>query len=98
MDEKEITYNKNFWKTIKPLLSDKSLNSDKIHFNKNGELINSESKTAKVLNELLSNIVKNLEIPEYMNLNPDFENVRDLVCKTILKYKNHPSNIAIKEK
>ena len=32
--------------------SDKSIKSDKIHLNENGELINSESKTAEVLNKL----------------------------------------------
>ena len=39
LDEKEITDNKKFWKTVKPLLSDKSVNSGKIHLNENGELI-----------------------------------------------------------
>ena len=97
-DEKDITGNKIFWKTVEPLLSDKSINSDKIHLNENGELINSESKTAEVLNEFFSNIVKNLKIPEYENLNPNFEKVKDPVFKAILKYKNHPSIIAIKEK
>ena len=98
LNEKDITENKKFWKTVKPFLSDKSINSDKIHLNENGELINSESKTAEVLNEFFSNIVKNLKIPEYENLNPNFEKVKDPVFKAILKYKNHPSIIAIKEK
>ena len=40
LDEKDITDNKKFWKTVKPLLSDKSINSDKIHLIENGELIN----------------------------------------------------------
>ena len=65
LDEKDITDNKKCWKTVKPLLSDKSINSDKIYLNENGELINSESKTAEVLNEFFSNIVKNLKIPEH---------------------------------
>ena len=58
LDEKDITDSKNFWKTVKPLLSDKSINGDKMHLNENGELINSESKIAKVLNEFFSNTVK----------------------------------------
>ena len=33
-----------------------------------------------------------------MNLNRDFQKVKDPVLKAILKYKNHPSIIAIKEK
>ena len=98
LDEKQIKDNKKFWKTVKPLLSDKSINSDKIHLNENGELINSESKTVEVLNEFFSNIVKNLKIPEHENLNPNFENVKDPVFKAILKYKNRSSINAIKEK
>ena len=62
LDEKDIIDNKKFWRPAKLLLSDKSINSDKIHLNENGELINSESKTAEVLNEFFSNIVKNLKI------------------------------------
>ena len=32
LNEKGITDNKKFWKTVKPFLSDKSINSDKIIF------------------------------------------------------------------
>ena len=94
---KDITDNKKFWKTVKPFLSDKSKTSDKIHLNENGELLNSESETAEVLNNFL-NIVKNLKIPEYENLDRNFENVEDPVLRAILKYKNHPSITVIKEK
>ena len=44
------------------------------------------------------NIVKNLKIPECENLDPNFENVKDPIFRAILKYKNHPSITAIKEK
>ena len=98
LDEKGINDNKKAWKTVKPLLSDKSINSDEIHLNKNGELINNDSKKAELLNNLSSNIAKNFKIPEYENLNPKIEIVEYLVFKAILKYKNHPSIIAIKEK
>ena len=33
LNQKGITNNKKFWKTAKPFLSDKSINSDKIHLN-----------------------------------------------------------------
>ena len=67
LNEKNISDNKKFWKTVKPL-SDKSINSDNIHLNEKGELINSESKTAEVLNEFFSNIVKNLKIQSMKTL------------------------------
>ena len=44
LDEKDITDNKKFWKIVKPLLSDKSINNDKIHLNENGELITIQPK------------------------------------------------------
>ena len=53
LNEKDITDNKKFWKTVKPFLSDKSINSDKINLSENGELINSKSKTAETLNDFL---------------------------------------------
>ena len=93
-----MTDNKKFWRTIKPYLSDKSVKSDKIHLNENGNLIKGESETAEVLNNFFSNIVKKLKIPEYENLNSNIENINDPVFRAILKYKNHPSIIAINEK
>ena len=96
LNEKDIVDNKKFWKIIKPFVSDKSINNDKIHLNENGESINSKTKTAEVLNEFFSNIVKNLKIPEYENLNRNVQNVKDPVLKAILKYRNHPSIIEIK--
>ena len=94
LNVKDITDNK----TVKPFLSDKSKTSDKIHLNEKGELLNSESETAEVLNNFFSNIVKNLKIPAYENLDRNFENVEDPVLRAILKYKKHPSITVIKEK
>ena len=98
LDEKNVTDNKKCWKTVKPYLSDKSVKCDKINLNENGELLKSESETAEAFNNFFSNIVKNLKIPEYKNLNTNIENVKDPVFRAILKYKNQPSIIAIKEK
>ena len=58
LDEKNITDIKKLWKNVKPVLSDKSINSDKIHLNENEESINSESKTDEVMNNFFSNVVK----------------------------------------
>ena len=56
-----------------------------MNLNGNEELINSESKTAEALNEFFWNIVKSFKIPEYENLNPNFENMKDPVFKANLK-------------
>ena len=51
----------------------------------------------EVLNKFSQIQSKNLKIPEYDNLNSKIENVKDVVFRGILKYKNHPSTVAIKE-
>ena len=48
LNGKDIIDNKKFWKTVKSFLSDKSINSDKIHLNENGESINNKTKKAEV--------------------------------------------------
>ena len=69
---------------LETLLSDKSINRDKIHLNENRQLINnSESKTADVLNGFFSNIIKSLKIPEYENLNSRFENNKDIKIQLV---------------
>ena len=51
----------------------------------------SEPEAAKVLNNVFSNIVKNLIILEYENLNSNIENIKDRVFKAISKNKNNLS-------
>ena len=56
----------------------------------------SESETAETLNNFFSNI-KKLEIPKFNSNDSVTENMKDPVFKDILKYKNHPSILAIKK-
>ena len=58
LDEKDIKDNKKFWKTIESVLPDKPINGDKIHLNENEDLIDSEFKTAELLNNFFLNIAK----------------------------------------
>lgn len=46
LDEKHATDNKTFWKTVKPFLSDKMVNSPKIKLVETNEIINNEEKIA----------------------------------------------------
>ena len=57
LDEKNVTGNKKFWKTVKPLLSDKPVSREKINLTENEKLLTSQSDTAETLN-FFSNIVK----------------------------------------
>ena len=57
LDEKNVTDNKKFWKTVKPLLSDKPVSTEKINLTENEKLLTSQSDTAETLN-FLSNVAK----------------------------------------
>ena len=101
MDEKHVTDNKIFWKTVKPFLSDKTANSPKIALVEKNEIINNEEKIAETFNTFFTNIFPNLKIPPYQDT--DFAREIDPVVGDdpitfiMEKYKNHPSIIAIKK-
>ena len=97
MDEKNVIDNKKFWKTVKPLLSDKSVSREKINLTENEKMLTFEPETAETLNNFFSNIVKKLNIPKFNSNNSVTENIKDPVFKAILKYKNHPSILAIQK-
>ena len=90
-DEKSITDNKKFWRTVKLFLSVKTLFNTKVTLIEDGEIISSDNEIANVLNTLFCNIVSNLNLPEYPISNPYHNKIRDPVLKAILKYKDHPS-------
>ena len=96
LNHKDIADNKQFWKTMKPLLSDKSKSNEKITLVEANEIISEDKDNAELLHSFFANAVKNLKIPEFSNSDPQAENVSHPIFKAILKYKNHPSIIAIK--
>ena len=49
LDLKNVTDNKEFWKTLKPSLSDKVTNFPKISLAEKGEIISDESKVANLI-------------------------------------------------
>ena len=70
LDEKKVTDNKTFWKTIKPFLSDKIVSREKVTLIEEDEIVESDINTAQILNTFFSNIVSKLKIAEYANCNP----------------------------
>ena len=97
LDGKNVIYNRKFWKTVKPLLSDKSVSRGKINMTDNEKMLTSESETGETLNNLFSNKVKKLSIPKFNSNNSVTENIKDPVIKAILQYKNHPSILTIQK-
>ena len=97
LNEKNVLDNKKFWKMVKPFLSDKCPLNEKIIIVQNGEIISNDKEVAEVLNTFFSNIVSNLNIPEYPVNDPFIDNINDPILKAIFKYKNHPSIKAIEK-
>ena len=62
LNVKDLSDNKKFCKTIKPYLSYKGLNSDKMLLEKKSELDSDEKQLAFIINKLLINITKSLNL------------------------------------
>ena len=55
-----------------------------------------DKQNTELLNIFFSNAVRNLKISRFSNTNPLAERLSDPTLKAILKYKNHPSIVAIR--
>ena len=83
---------------MKPLLSNRIVSNEKLTLVKGKEIIKTNQTNANMLNNFFSNIVKNPEIPQYNQVDTICQNIKDPVIKAVIKYRNHPSIIAIKER
>ena len=98
LDERNLMDNKLFWKTIKPSFSDKIVTRDGIHLTENGEVVKTESETEETLSNFFGDVIKNLMIPKYSEYDPSIDRVENRTIRAILKYRNHPSVLAIRER
>ena len=91
LDQKSISDNNKFWRTVKPFLSDKTSFNAKIALIEDGEIISSDSEIADVLNTFFSNIVSNINLPvnlsQYPISNLYYNKIRYPALKAILKMK-----------
>ena len=108
LNEKYLTDNKQFWRTVKPLLSDKNKSSKKITLVEQREtidtdgniddgVVNNDVKIAEIFNRFFSNAVIDLKIPDFHGAVLLADNISHPIFRGILKYANHPSTIAIKD-
>ena len=67
VNENNITGNKKFWKTLKPVLSSKSITNKNIISVENDNILSNDNKIAEVLNNFFSNTTKTLVIPQNVN-------------------------------
>ena len=98
LDPKNITdNNKRFWKTIKPLLSDKQTSSENIILLEGNNLITEDQKVAETLNNFFIKAVPNLNLEINKTFLSCTEGISDPILKVIKMYEKHPSIILIKE-
>ena len=69
LNEEDITDNRKFWHTVKPLFSDNVKSREAIILVDNENIKSNENEMANTFNDFFSNIVKNLKIPEYQREN-----------------------------
>ena len=92
-----ITDNKKFWKTVKPLFSEKVMSTESITLVENDTICSNDSNVSQIFNQFFSNVVKNLNIVPKDDVINDNVNDPDLINRAILKYEHHPSILKIKE-
>ena len=97
LNKKNVCDNKIFWKGVKLLLSNKIISDEKITIVEGDKIIRSDEETAKVLNEFFSNVVTNLNIPQFNQIDRTSDNISDPVIKAIMKGRTHSNVTAIKE-
>ena len=96
LNEGNVADNKQFWRAVKPLLSDKVKSSEKITLVEGEEIINEDGENVEILNTFFSNAIKTLKITEYQETDSLASNISYPIFKVILKYRNHPSIVANK--
>ena len=89
LNEKYVSANKTFWKTMKPFFSDKIVSKEHFLLVENDEIVSEESEDTESFNSFF---FKKPNIPVYKPHNDSlFENVFSTILKVILKSRNHLS-------
>ena len=97
LEPKLITDNKKFWKSVKPLFSDKITVTKIIILIENGEVLSSDTDIVDTFNVYFSNVVQNLNTPrENSTLNTDLS--INPVLALVEKYKHYQGIISIDKK
>ena len=98
LDGRNLMDNKLFWKTTKLSFSYKIVTRDTIYLTENGDVVKTDLETAETLNNVFGNVMRNLMILKYSEYDPSIDMVENRTIRAILKYRNHPSILAIHER
>ena len=96
LDPKVVSDNKRFWKTVKPLFSNKIQSSTCIALLENGIVESDEGKVAEILNNYFVNITETLGIADEHRQEPLNDHMDDPCLRTVKRFQEHPSIHKIK--
>ena len=91
LDIKNITDNKKFWQTVKPLFTDKGSKNQNITLVKDNCIISNDQDVSESLNNFFKSAVDSLNISENQCLLTDTRELIDPVEIAIKKFESHPS-------
>ena len=83
-----VTDNKRFWKTVKPLFSEKVLSNENFILINANVIVEDPGNVSENLNEVFGNAIKNLHIGVNPDIINDTDNESDPILRAINKYKN----------
>ena len=93
----KITDNKAFWKTMKPLFSDKGCDRSKISLIDNDKVITDDQDISNLFSSYFKEVADSIVLETNQNLGEDACCVVSANC-FIDKYKHHPSILSIEKK
>ena len=94
----KIKDNNRFWKTLKPFLTDKGVNTPKITLIGNQLIVNADVEVAGTLNSFFPDATKSLHINENRYILNDTLDLTDPIDIALKKFESHPSILIIKDK
>ena len=100
LDTQIFDSDKEFWRRVKPLFSEKTVLKNKLRLKENGELISDKKEVAEILNNYFMESVEILEVERYLPtvvINVDNINEPNRIDQIITKFQNHPSILKINE-
>ena len=99
LNPKFVSDNKSFWKTVKPLFSDKASYNASIKVTDKDKIVQNDEKVAEILNSFFENAISNLKSNENsFVINKKHKNIQDPIEKIIVKYQFYPSILMIKNR
>ena len=97
-EPKNVDNDKNFWKAVKPLLSNTNPIGNKIVFVENDEILQEENRVSEYINSYFLNVTDTLGLDSFFTDTDQNGIENQKVNRAIEKYKNHDSILQIKER